>query len=67
VIPATVPISTDTQGEWQTVTETFSSPASLAKAKREVSEGQRFRQLGDQLLDVSERICQLQPVEESSP
>jgi hypothetical protein len=48
----------------KTVTETFSSPASLAKARREVAECQRFRELGEQLLDVNEQICQLRPVEE---
>jgi hypothetical protein len=51
----------------KTVTETFSSPASLAKAQREVTECQRFRDLGDQLLAVNERVCQLRPVEESQP
>jgi hypothetical protein len=50
----------------KTVTETFSSPASLAKAQREVAECQRFRELGDQLLDVNEEICQLRPVVETS-
>jgi hypothetical protein len=48
----------------KTVTEMFSSPASLAKAQREVAECQRFRKLGDQLVDVNEQICQLRPVEE---
>jgi|ERR1017187_4691671 hypothetical protein len=51
----------------KTVTETFSSPASLAKAQREVAECERFRELGDQLLDVNEQICQLRPVEETAP
>jgi hypothetical protein len=51
----------------KTVTETFSSPASLAKAQREVAECQRFRELGDQLLEVNERVCQLRPVAESQP
>ncbi len=51
----------------KTVTETFSSPARLAKAQREVAECQRFRQLGDQLLEVNEQICELRPVEETSP
>jgi hypothetical protein len=51
----------------KTVTETFSCPASLAKAQREVAECQRFRELGDQLLDVNEQICQLRPVEETPP
>lgn len=51
----------------KTVTETFPSPASLAKAQREVAECQRFRELGDQLLDVNEQICELRPVEETAP
>src|SRR5260370_24658177 len=51
----------------KTVTETFSSPASLAKAQREVAECQRFRELGDQLLNVSEQICEVRPVEETHP
>jgi len=52
---------------WKTVTETFSSPASLAKAQREVAECRRFRELADQLLEVNERVCQLRPIEESQP
>jgi hypothetical protein len=51
----------------KTVTETFASPAGLAKAQREVAECQRFRELGDQLLEVNERVCQLRPVEEPQP
>lgn len=53
--------------EGKTVTETFSSPASLAKAQREVAECQQFRKLGDQLLDVNEQICVLRPVEQPTP
>jgi hypothetical protein len=48
----------------RTVTETFSSPAALAKAQREVAEYHRFRELGGQLLDVNEEICRLRLVEE---
>jgi hypothetical protein len=51
----------------KTVTETFSSPASLAKAQREVAECQRFRELGDQLLELNERVCQLRPLEQPNP
>jgi hypothetical protein len=51
----------------KTVTETFSSPESLAKAQREVAECQRFRELGEQLLDVNEQICRLRPVTEAAP
>lgn len=48
----------------KTVTTTFSTPAGLAKAQREVAERQRFRDLGEQLLEVNEKICQLRPVAE---
>ena len=48
----------------KTVTETFSSPAALTKAQREVAEYHRFREFGGQLLDVNEEICGLRPVEE---
>ena len=51
----------------KTVTKTFPSPSSLAKAQREVAECQRFRQLGDQLLKVNEQICDLRPMEEIPP
>lgn len=51
----------------KTVTETFSSPAGLAKAQREVAECQRFRELSAQLLDVNEQICALRPVDETAP
>jgi hypothetical protein len=51
----------------KTVTETFSSAASLTKAQREVAECQRFRDLGGQLLEVNEQICDLRPVTEISP
>ena len=52
--------------EGKTVTESFSSPVSLAKAKREVAEYHRFRELGSQLLEVNERICELRPAEENA-
>jgi hypothetical protein len=50
----------------KTVTETFFSPASLAKAQHEVAEYHRFRELSGQLLEVNERICKLRPVEEEA-
>src|ERR1700724_4690418 len=49
----------------KTVTETFSSPASLAKAQREVAECERFRGLSAQLLGVNEQICSLRPAEDT--
>jgi hypothetical protein len=48
----------------KTVTETFSSPAALAKAQGEVAQYHRFRELGRQLLKVNEEICRLRPREE---
>jgi hypothetical protein len=50
----------------KTITESFSSPASLAKAQREVAEHQRFRELSGELLQVNERICELRPVQEEA-
>ena len=50
----------------KTVTETFFSSASRAKAQREVAEYHRFRELSGQLLAVNERICGLRPVEEEA-
>jgi hypothetical protein len=46
----------------KTKTESLSSPEQLAKARREVSEFHRFRELGGELLLVNEQICQLRPV-----
>jgi len=49
----------------KTVSETFSSPAQLRKAEREVETFHRFRDLSRQLLEVNEKICRLRPVEET--
>lgn len=49
----------------KTVTETFSTPAALRKAEREVAEYHRFRNLGQDLLEVNEKICQSRPVEDT--
>jgi len=47
----------------KTMSETFSSPAALRKAQREVAEFHRFQALSDSLVEVNEKICQLRPVE----
>ena len=47
----------------KTVTETFPNPSALRKALQEVAEFHRFQQLGDQLVSINQRICQLRPVE----
>ncbi len=49
----------------KTVTETFATPAALRKARSEVAEFHRFRQLSADLLEVNEKICGARPVEDS--
>ena len=49
----------------KTVTETFAWPAALRKAQQEVAAFHRFRELCDQIIEVSERICALRPVEDT--
>lgn len=47
----------------KTVTETFSSPAELHKAQREVEAYHRFRELTQKLLEINERICRARPLQ----
>ncbi len=47
----------------KTVSETFSSPAALRKAQREVAEFHKFQALSQTLVEVNEKICHLRPVE----
>jgi hypothetical protein len=49
----------------RTVAETISSPAALEKAKSEIAEFQRFRQLSAELTTVNDEICRLRPVEQA--
>lgn len=49
----------------KSVTETFSSATALRKARQEVEEFHRFRQLSHDLLEVNEKICRLRPVEDT--
>lgn len=53
------------KADGKSVTETFSSPAELAKAQREVAEYHRFRKLSEQLLGANEEICRLRPLPEA--
>jgi hypothetical protein len=46
----------------KTVSESFSTAVELRKAQREVEAYHRFRQLGQALLEVNERICRARPV-----
>jgi hypothetical protein len=47
----------------KTTTETFGSPAALRKAQQEVAEFHRFQRLSGEVVEVSEKICALRPVE----
>jgi len=47
----------------KTVNESFPTPAALRKAQREVAEFQRFQQLGQQLVEINQKICALRPME----
>jgi hypothetical protein len=51
--------------EGKTVTEALSNPAAVRKAQQEVAEFQKYRQLTRELVDVSEQVCRLRPVEET--
>ncbi len=46
----------------KTVTETFATPADLRKAQQEVTAFHHFQHLCQQLIAVSEKICQARPV-----
>lgn len=49
----------------KTVTEALSSPAAVRKAEQEIAEFRHYRQLSQELVEVSERVCRLRPVEET--
>lgn len=49
----------------KTVTEALPTGAAVRKAEREIAEFRRFQQLTEELVEVSEQICRLRPVEES--
>ena len=49
----------------KTVSESFSSPAQLREAQREVEAFHRFRELSQQLLEVNEKICRARSVDDT--
>ncbi len=49
----------------KTVTEALPSPAAVRKAEQEISEFRDYQQLSRELVDVSEQVCRLRPVEET--
>ena len=49
----------------KTVTEALPTPAAVRKAEREIAEFRSYQKLGHELVEVSEQICRLRPVEET--
>lgn len=49
----------------KTVTEALPTSAAVRKAEQEIAEFRRFQQLSEQLVEVSEQICLLRPVEDT--
>src|SRR5277367_1911121 len=49
----------------KTVTEALPTPAAVRKVEHEISEFRNYQQLGRELVEVSEQICRLRPVEET--
>jgi hypothetical protein len=49
----------------KTVTETFTSSAAMHKAQQEVDEFHRFQKLCTEIVEVSEKICALRPIEDT--
>lgn len=48
----------------KTVTEALPTPAAVRKAEQEIAEFRNYQQLTRELVDVSEQVCRLRPVEE---
>jgi hypothetical protein len=49
----------------KTVTEALPTPAAVRKAEQEIAEFRNYERLGHELVEVSEQICRLRPVEET--
>ena len=49
----------------KTVTEALSTPAAVRKAEQEVAEFRNYRRLDQELVEVSQQICRLRPVEDT--
>jgi hypothetical protein len=49
----------------KTVTEALPTPAAVRKAEQEIAEFRAYQQLTRELVDVSEHVCRLRPVEDT--
>jgi len=50
----------------KTITEALPTPAAVRKAEHEIAEFRKYKQLSRELVDVSEQVCRLRPVEEQA-
>jgi hypothetical protein len=48
----------------KTVTQALPTPTAVRKAEQEIAEFRRYQQLNHELVEVSEQVCRLRPVEE---
>jgi hypothetical protein len=49
----------------KTVTEALSTPAAVRKAEQEIAEFRNYQRLSQELVQVSEQICRLRPIEDT--
>ena len=49
----------------KTVTQALPNPTAVRKAEQEIAEFRHYQKLGHELVEVSEQICRLRPVEET--
>jgi|SRR5580658_9106682 hypothetical protein len=49
----------------KTVTEALPTSAAVRKAQQEIAEFRRFQELSHELVEVSEQVCRLRPVQET--
>lgn len=49
----------------KTVTEALPNPAAVRKTEQEIAEFRHYQQLSRELVEVSEQVCRLRPVEEA--
>ena len=47
------------------MTEALPTPAAVRKAGQEIADFRSYQKLGHELVEVSEQICRLRPVEET--
>lgn len=49
----------------KTVTQALPTPAAVRKAEQEIAEFRNYQQLSRELVEVSEKVCRLRPVQDT--